>query len=256
MTTIRLGDYLTAPTDGLLDGTPYEQLEKTDLADFLAVWDDWHRQALTQLPHRIHPTAWIHPTAIIGDDVIIGPNVRVWEFSTVRGGSLLCAGVSVGFNCEVTRSVLCERAILGHRIGINRTLVGADAHLSANLTVAAISMWSPHMSKPEREIILRIPAGLYRCGTPQFGALKKRWWPREASSVESARRPASGLRVLWLRAQTPGSPAWPDHPRSSWCQPGWHAVRDAPFLRGDVSRTHGHVRLCCGWLAPDHWSSR
>jgi NDP-sugar pyrophosphorylase family protein len=62
--------------------------------------------------------------------VIIGPHARVWEFSTVRAGSVLCAGVSVGFNCEVTRSFLSERAILGHRIGINRTLVGADAHNS------------------------------------------------------------------------------------------------------------------------------
>ncbi|MGV9349453.1 transferase [Streptomyces spiralis] len=171
MPTIRLGDYLTVPTSGMLDGTPYQQMEKTELSDFLALWEDWHHQALARLPHRIHPTAQIHPTAIIGDDVIIGPRVRVWEFSTVRAGSVLCADVSVGFNCEVTRSFLGERAILGHRIGINRTLVGADAHLSANLTVAAISMWSPHMRNPEREIILRTPDGLYRCGTPQFGAL-------------------------------------------------------------------------------------
>src|SRR2546427_7697458 len=171
MPTIRLGDYFSAPTSGMLDGTPYQQMDKAELAHFLALWEDWHRQALARLPHRIHPTAQIHPTAIIGDDVIVGPRVRVWEFSTVRAGSVLCADVSVGFNCEVTRSFLGERAVLGHRIGINRTLIGADTHLSANLTVAAISMWSPHMSNPEREIILRTPDGLYHCGTPQFGAL-------------------------------------------------------------------------------------
>ncbi|KPC92071.1 transferase [Streptomyces sp. NRRL F-6602] len=171
MPTIRLGDYLTAPTSGMLDGTLYEHLEKSELSQFLALWEDGHRQALARVSHRIHPTAQIHPTAIIGDNVIVGPRVRVWEFSTVRAGSVLCADVSVGFNCEVTRSFLGERVVLGHRIGINRTLVGADAHLSANLTVAAISMCSPHMSNPEREIILRTPDGLYRCGTPQFGAL-------------------------------------------------------------------------------------
>ncbi|MEU3216542.1 transferase [Streptomyces sp. NPDC006971] len=171
MPTIRLGDYLTVPTSGMLNGTPYQHLVKTDLSVFLSLWEDWHRRALARLPHRIHPTAQIHPTAIVGDDVIIGPRVRVWEFSTVRAGSVLCADVSIGFNCEVTRSFLGERAILGHRIGINRTLVGADAHLSANLTVAAISMWNSHMSNPEREIILRTSDGLYRCGTPQFGAL-------------------------------------------------------------------------------------
>ncbi|MEU1462599.1 transferase [Streptomyces sp. NPDC005727] len=171
MPTLRLGNYLTAPTSDMLAGTPYGKIEETELSDFLAAWENWHARALAQLPHRIHPTAQIHPTAIIGDDVIVGPGVRVWEFSTVRAGSVLCAGVSVGFNCEVTRTFLGERTILGHRIGVNRTLVGADAHLSANVTVAAISMWSPHMSNPEREIVLRAPGGLYRCGTPQFGAL-------------------------------------------------------------------------------------
>ncbi|MCO8301423.1 hypothetical protein [Streptomyces sp. RKCA744] len=86
MPIIRLGDYLTVPTSGMLDATPYNQMEKTELADFLSLWEDWHRRALARLPHRIHPTAQIHPTAIIGDDVIIGPRVRVWEFS-----SRLCA---------------------------------------------------------------------------------------------------------------------------------------------------------------------
>ncbi|GAB2617308.1 hypothetical protein GCM10027168_57150 [Streptomyces capparidis] len=172
MPTIRLGDHLTARTDAAtLRGTPYEQLEESDLAAFLACWDDWHDAALAAVPQRVHPTARIHPTAIIGDDVIIGPGVRVWEFSTVRAGSVLCAGVSVGFNCEVTRSFLAAGTILGHRVGLNRTLVGADAHLSANLTVAAISMWSPHMRGPEKEVVLRVPGGLYRCGTPRFGAV-------------------------------------------------------------------------------------
>ncbi|WP_445280205.1 hypothetical protein [Streptomyces sp. DSM 118148] len=121
-------------------GTPYEQLEETERSDFPAAWEDWHTRTLARLPHPIHPTAQIHPTAIIGDDVIIGPGVHVWEFSAVRAGSVLCAGVSVGFNCEVTRTFLGERTILSHRIGVNRTLVGAGAHLSATVTVAAISM--------------------------------------------------------------------------------------------------------------------
>ncbi|MFG3103273.1 transferase [Streptomyces sp. NPDC048182] len=171
MPFIRLGDYLSTPGGTPLEGTPYEVMGHADLVDFLMHWEDWHRRALSRIPCRIDPTAQIHPTAIIGDDVIVGPRVRVWEFSTVRAGSVLCADVSVGFNCEVTRSFLGERTVLGHRIGINSTVVGADAHLSANLTVAAISMWSPRMSDPEREIVLRTPDGLYRCGTPRFGAL-------------------------------------------------------------------------------------
>lgn len=44
------------PTSGMLDG-PYHQMDKAELADFLALWEDWHRQALALLPHRIYPTA-------------------------------------------------------------------------------------------------------------------------------------------------------------------------------------------------------
>ncbi|WP_223776961.1 DapH/DapD/GlmU-related protein [Streptomyces sp. 135] len=166
-----LGDYLQAPACPQLTATPYGSLGKTDLAEFLAAWPDLHREALSRIEHRIHPSARVHPTALIGDDVIIGPGAQVWEFTTVRDGSVIGAGASVGFNCEVTRAFIGEGAVLGHRIGINRTLVGSGAHLSANLTVAAISMWSPQMRTPEREIILRTSEGIYRCGTPQFGAL-------------------------------------------------------------------------------------
>ncbi|GGX39851.1 DapH/DapD/GlmU-related protein [Streptomyces chryseus] len=171
MTPLLLGDYLQPPTDADLTTTGYPDLSTMDLADFLTRWDDIHRNALDRLAHRIHPTAQIHPTALIGDDVIIGPGARVWEFSTVRAGSVLSAGVQIGFNSEVTRCFLGPDAVLGHRIGINRTLIGARAHLSANVTVAAISMWSPDMRTPSRNIILRGPQGLYRCGTPQFGAV-------------------------------------------------------------------------------------
>ncbi|MEU1128321.1 transferase [Streptomyces sp. NPDC005900] len=166
-----LGDYLQPPTGPQLAATPYGNLDKADLAEFLTAWPDIHREALGRMKHRIHPSARIHPTALIGDDVIIGPAARVWEFTTIRDGSVIGTGASIGFNCEVTRAFVGDGAVLGHRIGINRTLVGAEAHLSANLTVAAISMWSPDMRTPEREIILRTPTGIYRCGTPQFGAL-------------------------------------------------------------------------------------
>ncbi|MFF9557155.1 transferase [Streptomyces albus] len=171
MPQLRIGDYITMPGSGLLTGTPYTDLEQADLAQFLADWEEWHHQALSVLRHRIHPTAEIHRTALIGDDVIIGPGVRVWEFSTVRAGSVLGTGVSVGFNCEVTRAFVGDGTVLGHRIGLNRTLVGARAHLSANVTAAAISLWSPRLSRPEREIRFRVPGGIYRCGTPRFGVL-------------------------------------------------------------------------------------
>ncbi|MEV0116882.1 hypothetical protein AB0H77_27180 [Streptomyces sp. NPDC050844] len=88
----------------------------------------------------------------------------------MRGRSVIGPGASVGFNCEVTNAYIEQGSILGHRIGINRTLLGADTHLSALVTVAAIHL-SHDMRRPDREVILRLPDGLYRCRTAQFGAL-------------------------------------------------------------------------------------
>lgn len=172
MDRIILGDYVTAPAGGAIATTAYGGLEKFGLADFLAQWPGLQREALTILgeDQRIHPSAYIHPTAIIGDDVIIGSDVKVHEFTTVRKGSVLCAGAQVGFNCEVTAAFVGEGAVLGHRIGVNRTIIGARAHLSASVTVAAINM-TTDMGKPDREVIIRTGLGLYRCGTAQFGAV-------------------------------------------------------------------------------------
>ncbi|MFJ4781314.1 transferase [Streptomyces sp. NPDC088762] len=172
MTPLLLGDYVSAPARGSLPGTPYGSLDTYDLADFLACWPELHRQALAALGDagRIHPTAFVHPQAVVGDDVIIGAGAKVFEFSTVRKGSVVCAGASVGFNCEVTAAFIGEDAVLGHRIGVNRTIVGARAHLSAGVTVAAIAMCRD-MRTPDREVILRTETGLYRCGTTRFGAV-------------------------------------------------------------------------------------
>ncbi|QGV80945.1 transferase [Streptomyces ficellus] len=172
MARIVLGDYVAAPTRGAIATTTYQALETFELADFLAQWPGLQREALVLLgeEQRIHPSAHIHPTSIIGDDVIIGPDVKVHEFTTVRKGSILCAGARVGFNCEVTAAFVGEDAVLGHRIGINRTILGARTHLSADITVAAINM-TTDMRTPDREVIMRTPTGLYRSGTTQFGAV-------------------------------------------------------------------------------------
>ncbi|WP_330335458.1 transferase (plasmid) [Streptomyces sp. NBC_00536] len=172
MERITLGNYVTGPTEGAIATTPYGGLETFELAEFLAQWTGLQREALVRLgeERRIHPSAFIHPTAIIGDDVIIGPDVKVHEFSTVRKGSILCAGARVGFNCEVTATFVGESAVLGHRIGVNRTILGARTHLSANVTVAAINM-TTDMRTPDREVIMRTASGLYRSGTTRFGAL-------------------------------------------------------------------------------------
>lgn len=153
-TVLPLGQYLTSRADPALACTPYAALANYDLAAWLTAWPELHARALTSLTHRIHPSARIHPTAVTGDDV-----------STVRGHTLLAPSVSVGFNCEVTKSYLGTGTVLGHRISLNRTLVGDHTHLSAEVTVQAIHL-TAHMARPDRDTLLRLPTGLYRCRTP------------------------------------------------------------------------------------------
>lgn len=49
MEQIILGDYLTAPTEGCISTTPYGDLERFELADFLAQWTELQREALVAL---------------------------------------------------------------------------------------------------------------------------------------------------------------------------------------------------------------
>ncbi|MFK8908213.1 transferase [Streptomyces sp. YS-3] len=171
MPSVHLTDYIRGICSGALAATPYGDLVAYDLAGFLARWPGLHAAALARLgDQRIHPTAYIHPTAIIGDDVIIGPHVQVHEFTTVRKGSVLAEGALIGFNCEVTRAFVGEGTVLGHRVGINHTIIGAGAHLSASVTIAAIHLCE-NMRRPDREVIMRTAWGLYRCRTTRFGAL-------------------------------------------------------------------------------------
>ncbi|MEU1075189.1 MULTISPECIES: transferase [unclassified Streptomyces] len=171
MPSVHLADYTRGISRGALAATPYGDLAVYDLADFLARWPGLHAAALAHLgTQRVHPTAYIHPTAIIGDDVIVGSHVQVHEFSTVRKGSVLANGALIGFNCEVTRAFVGEGTVLGHRVGVNHTILGAGVHLSASVTVAAINMCE-NMRRPDREVVMRADWGLYRCGTTRFGAL-------------------------------------------------------------------------------------
>lgn len=171
--SIRIGDYVHSPAASGLEATGYAKIGEFELSDFLTRWDALHDDALQVLPERIHPTAQIHPTAIIGEDVIIGPGVRVNEFSTVRKRSVLGAGASVGFGCEVTHSFVGENTVLGHQVGIGRSIIGTGAHLSANLVIAAISLWNYDMRVPIKEIVLHGPVDEppYHCTTSQFGGL-------------------------------------------------------------------------------------
>ncbi|WP_314254824.1 hypothetical protein [Streptomyces sp. DSM 40907] len=66
-----------------------------------------------------------------------------------------------------------ENTVLGHQVGIGHSVIGTGAHLSANLVIAAISLWNYDMHVPVKEIVLHGPGDEppYRCTTSHFGGL-------------------------------------------------------------------------------------
>lgn len=120
----------------------------------------------------VHPTAWVSPLAKVGPDVVIGPGCTVHEFSTVRGHSVLSAGVQVGFGCEITNAVIGQGTRLGHQVCLGYSIVGQGAHLAAALTVASTHLWNPDMGHPDRPVTIRLGDGRSCCtGLPKFGAI-------------------------------------------------------------------------------------
>ncbi|RCG31953.1 transferase [Sphaerisporangium album] len=120
----------------------------------------------------VHPTAVISPLANIGPDVVIGPGCVVHEFSTVRGHSVLSAGVHVGFGCEVTNAVIGRGTRLAHQVCLGYSVVGQDVHFTAALTVASTHLWNPDMACPTRPIVIRLTGGeLCVTGLAKLGAL-------------------------------------------------------------------------------------
>ncbi|WP_353962701.1 transposase family protein [Streptomyces sp. NBC_00249] len=94
-------------------------------------------------------------------------------------------------------------AVLGHRISVNRTILGARAHLSAGVTVAAINM-TTDMRNPDREVIIRTMTGLYRCGTQRMRP-RRRWstsfcatrsWPAAPRRLHSVSYEVAGCSQL------------------------------------------------------------
>ncbi|MEU7602733.1 hypothetical protein [Streptomyces sp. NPDC041003] len=57
-------------------------------------------------------------------------------------------------------------------VGIGHSIIGTDAHLSANLVIAAISLWNYDMCVPIKEIVLHGPATNWPTGArrPSSGA--------------------------------------------------------------------------------------
>jgi UDP-3-O-[3-hydroxymyristoyl] glucosamine N-acyltransferase len=138
---------------GALDEQPI-----SSIGDVSAAVYDLVRTALGDRPH-IHPDAYVSPLAKVTDDVVIGPGVRVHEYSTVRGRTVLSSHVHIGYGCEVSRSLVAEHSIISHRATIGCCVIGRHCYFSADLLTPSCLISNDDMLHPDKPICFVLPEG-------------------------------------------------------------------------------------------------
>ncbi|MGM9465388.1 hypothetical protein [Streptomyces murinus] len=165
---LRLSDdpFLMELGAGALDDQPIAAL-----GDISGAVYDLVRAGLGGRP-AIHPDAYVSPKAIVADDVVIGPGVRVHEFSTVRGRTVLSSHVHVGYGCEISRSLVGEHSILSHRATLGCCVIGRHCYFSADVMTPSCLINNGDMLRPDKPIFFALPDGRrLSTGQPKWSAL-------------------------------------------------------------------------------------
>jgi UDP-3-O-[3-hydroxymyristoyl] glucosamine N-acyltransferase len=165
---LRLGDDVQLAAWGVAD---LDEVPIAELGDLSAAVYERVCASLGDRP-RIHPSAYVSPKAIVHDDVVIGPRAVVHEFSTVRARTVISAGVHVGYGCEISRSVIGQRAVLSHRATIGCAIIGQEAYFATDLAIAVCVLSNPDMLHPTKSIRFALPGGGRQdTGQAKWGAI-------------------------------------------------------------------------------------
>lgn len=169
-----LGDVLRLADDPHLKGWGADVLDGEPVAalgDISGAVYDLVRVGLGGGP-RIHPSAYVSPLANVHDDVVIGPGARIYEYSTLRGRTVVSADVHIGYGCEISRSVIARGAVLSHRATIGCAVIGQESYFATGLVVAVCTLSNPDMLRPTRPVAFAGPDGLrISTGQPKWGAI-------------------------------------------------------------------------------------
>lgn len=115
---------------------------------------------------------FVSPHAIIGDDVYLGPGCRVYEFSTVRDGSVIDEGALVGYGNEVVRSYVGPESLVSHDNTVSFSLLGRGVDLTAGVRIGSMVFGNANPRRPNIPIHILMPNGsVYDTGIPKFGAI-------------------------------------------------------------------------------------
>ncbi|MEU6475324.1 hypothetical protein ABZ858_00265 [Streptomyces sp. NPDC047017] len=169
-----LGDVLRLSDDPFLKELGAGALDEKPIAsigDITGAVYDLVRTGLGGRP-SIDPDAYVSPRANVAEDVVIGPGVRVHEYSTVRGRTVLSSYVHVGYGCEISRSLVGEHSILSHRATLGCVVIGRHCYFSADFLTASCLITNSDMLNPDRPISFVLPDGRRRStGQPKWSGV-------------------------------------------------------------------------------------
>jgi NDP-sugar pyrophosphorylase family protein len=167
-------DYEPKPSEWVdFEAAGVRELEGLSIADLLKALPELARELNAyRKKHNLPGPGLISDHAIIGQDVYIGPGARVYEFSTVRDGAIICSNAVVGFGNEMVNTFVGKRSHVFHRNSIGSSVIGNDAYITAGVTAAATLFANPDMSRPTVDILIPMSDGtVYNTDTPKFGAV-------------------------------------------------------------------------------------
>lgn len=114
----------------------------------------------------VHVTATVEVGAVLKGPLVVGPRCFVAAGAYLRGGCWLEADCTLGPGAELKSSFMFAGSKLAHFNFVGDSVLGRDVNLEAGSIVC-----NYRNERADKEILVRLGAGLHRTGVRKFGAL-------------------------------------------------------------------------------------
>jgi NDP-sugar pyrophosphorylase family protein len=114
----------------------------------------------------VHATATVETGAVLKGPLIIGPSCLVATGAYLRGGNWIAERCTFGPGSELKSSFVFAGSKLAHFNFVGDSVLGADVNLEAGSIVC-----NYRNERADKQIQVRLGAGLHRTGCEKFGAM-------------------------------------------------------------------------------------
>lgn len=116
----------------------------------------------------IHSTAIVDPSTIIKPPAIIGKDCFIGEHGLLRGGVIMAEKSTIGASCEVKRTIMGHKSVLGHFNFVAESILGSNVNLEAGAVIA--NHFNERRPK-DQKIRVRIDNDIIETNSTRFGSI-------------------------------------------------------------------------------------